>query len=388
MLYQFNSPQIVFGWDALRVLADLKGRRAAIITDGGVMEQFEVLDRATEFLSQAGLQVRIVGRVAREPFIDDVQPLVVALDAYQPDLVVALGGGSVMDAAKAAWLFYESPKLTWETAFAFAEQPDTYRSRLIAIPSTSGSGSEVSRVAVLIDPATRLKRLIMTPEIVPTMAVVDPALTATMPPGLTAQSGLDALTHAIEAVVATVTTEFSVALALRAIRLIFRNLPAAQQDHRPAREAMHLAATLASLAASNSTAGIVHGMDQVGPLLGVPHGLVCAILLPYTLVFNLDSARQAYAEMGAAIGLSQSSPAEQAREFGRKLVALERKLELPRSFKQAGVDEAAYFNNIETMVEATLISRAAQLSPRQPGAAEAATIFEQAYWGELPSWIT
>jgi alcohol dehydrogenase class IV len=296
----------------------------------------------------------------------------------------------VLDLAKAAWAFCEYPDLTWDQALALDGLPARPASatELVAVPTTSGTGSEVSRVAVLIDEATRLKRLIMSPAIVPDLAIVDPALAASMPPHLTAQSALDALTHAVEAAVAVVRNEFSAALALRAIRLIFAHLPAAcQGGDRAAREALHLAATLAGLAATNATAGLVHAMDQVGPLFGLPHGLVCAVLLPYTLVFNLEAAAEAYAEMGMAAGVPcRGDTLARARGFVQHLVALERAAGLPGSFAAAGVERATYGRAIPALVEATLVSRSAALSPRLPNKAEAEMVFVNAYEGNLPEW--
>jgi alcohol dehydrogenase class IV len=217
---------------------------------------------------------------------------------------------------------------------------------------------------------------------------VDPALAASMPPELTAHSALDALTHAIEAMVATLANDFSTALAMRAIRMIFKHLPAAHRSSEcQARDGLHRAATLAGLAATNSTAGLVHGMDQVGPLLGLPHGLVCAVLLPHTLAFNLTAAQSAYAEMGAALGLAAGSEEEHARSFLQAVVRLERAVGLPLSFADAGVAREAYETHIDTLISTTLASASSAHSPRLPAADEARQLFMDAFEGNLPEWM-
>lgn len=386
MLSQFHSPRILFGWDSLSEISKIAARRAALVTDK-TMQELGIVAQIQERFWRAGAELRVAGYVNREPYVNDVEPLIEALHADSPDAIVALGGGSVMDAAKTAWAFYENPALTWETAFVVnGISRRQGRAQFIAIPTTSGTGSEVSPVAVLIDSATRLKRLVMSPHLVPTLAILDPRLTLTMPNTLTAHAAFDALTHAVEALVTGVTNEFARANALHALRLIFEHLPDAYANGaRTAREKLHLAATMASLAISNSFAGLAHGMDQVGPLFHLPHGLVCAVLLPYTMTFNLDAAREAYAEMGAAIGIAAVGTAadstERARRFLRRVVELQARVSLPGSFQQAGVAERDYFAAMDTLVSAALASRSTQLSPRVPTAAEARSIFENAYWG-------
>lgn len=383
----YISPRLVFGWDALDELNNIRGTRVALVSDP-VMRELGILANIEQRLARN--ETRVVGCINREPYITDVEPIIHALLDMEPHVIVALGGGSVMDAAKAAWTFYENPSMDWQTAFSFngiAETPR--RAQFIAIPTTSGTGSEVSRVAVLIDPQTRMKRLVMSPYIVPTLAVLDPTLRLTMPPALTAHSAFDALTHAIEALVTRATNELARANALHAIRLIFDALPAAYvSGEHAAREKMHLAATLASLAVSNSMAGLAHGMDQIGPLFGVPHGLVCAILLPYTMAFNLLGACAAYAEMGAAIGVPQCGTCDRGAEFLRRVIGLEHALNLPTSFHKLGVHERDYFGAMDTLIAATLDSRSTQLGLRVPTADQAYDLFERAYWGHLPEWVS
>jgi alcohol dehydrogenase class IV len=383
-----NAP-LAFGWGSLAHLRQLPGRRAAIVTDDAAMEQLGFLEQAVGHLQQAGLATQVVARVAREPATIDVDAARLGVADFAPDWIVALGGGSVLDTAKALWVFCERPDLDWEAAFKFNGLPPMRRTRLVAVPSTSGTGSETSRVAVIVDAQTGMKRLIFSPEIIPTLAILDPALPAAMPPPLTAASAFDALSHAIEASLATIATEFTVSLALGAIRLIFRHLPASYHDADPrAREQMHYAATMAGMAINNSTAGLAHGMDQVGPLFGVPHGVVCAILLPYTLSFSLDAATARLAEMGRALGLPFEDERERAWAFLREYAALQQAVNLPLAFKDVGIAEDAYRAQLGPMIEAAQVSGSTRLGPKIPSADETRALFLRAYHGQLPEALT
>lgn len=384
MVSQSLSPRIIFGANALDELENLKTARAAIVADQ-CMHDLGFVAKVQENVARANGSPWVVGCVYREPYVEDVEPLVDGLREFKPDTIIALGGGSVMDAAKTAWAFYQDPTLDWQRAFTVnGVGASNGRAQFVAIPTTSGSGSEVSRVAVLIDGSTHLKRLVMSPHLTPQVAVLDPELALTMPRALTAHSAFDALTHAIEALVTRATNEFARANALYAITLIFEHLPNSYSDaERVAREKIQFAATMASMAVSNSMAGLVHGMDQVGPLFHLPHGLVCAILLPYTIAFHLDSARAEYSAMGRAIGAQRQDAGDCAREFLRRVIALARTVNIPSSFQEAGLAENEYFGAMETLVDATLESRSTQLSPRVPSALEARELFERAYWGQL-----
>lgn len=381
MIGAYAGPRVYYGWNALEALGEFRGTRAAIVSDEA-MRGLGYVTRIEEIFAAVGIETRTVGWVNREPLMADVMPPVNGLREYAPDLIVALGGGAVMDAAKAAWAFYEHPSLDWQTLFTpNGLAPFPGRAKFIAVPTTSGSGSEVSKVAVLIDGQTRLKQLVYSPHITPNAAILDPALTLTMPQTLTAHSGLDALTHAIEAMVTRATNEFSKANARHAVELIFGNLRGAfENNDRNAREKMHYAAALASMAVSNSFAGLAHGMDQVGPLFHLPHGLVCGVLLPYTIQFEMHAAQDVYAESGSVVGLMGSAQ-ERADGFLQQVVDLERAVNLPLSFAQCGIAETDYFGAMDVFVSAALESRSTQCCPRAPNVQEARELFERAYWG-------
>jgi alcohol dehydrogenase class IV len=382
--HYLNAP-FAFGWGSLEYLQKLEGSRAAIVTDDNAMEQFGFVDQAIQHLTTAGMTSRVVSRVAHEPTtvtIDNARP---AITDFNPDWIVAIGGGSVLDMAKALWVFCERPELSWEQAFQFNSLPPFDRIKLVAVPSTSGTGSETSRVAVITEKQSGMKRLIFSPEIIPTLAILDPNLPAKMPPELTAASAFDALSHAIESSIAAIAHEFTISMALSAIRLIFRYLPTAyHQPDRRSREQIHYAATLSGMAINNSTAGLAHAMDQVGPIFGIPHGIVCAVLMPYTLGFMLEASTDRFADMAQAVGRQADSKQDLAKAFLEELVILQRNVNLPTSFNTLGLREDAYLERMDDMISAAESSNSTQMSPGIPTAEEIGEIFLQAYYGRLP----
>jgi alcohol dehydrogenase class IV len=383
-----NAP-VAYGQGSLQYLEQLDGRRAAIVSDDQAMEELGFLEKTVACLKNAGMDTRVVARIAREPNTEDIDATKAAVIDFEPDWIVGLGGGSVLDSAKALWVFREQPDLSWDAAYQFNGLPPMRKSRLVAIPSTSGTGSETSRVSVIVDASTGMKRLIFSPELIPTLAILDPALPATMPPWLAASSAFDALSHAIESSVATISNEFTFSSALGAIRLIFKHLPASYlESDQCAREKVHYAATIAGIGINNSTAGLAHGMDQVGPLFGVPHGIVCAVLLPYTMAFLFEAATDKFAEMGRALGLAGGSEQDLARAFLTEFTVLQRKVGLPLAFKDLGISEQAFQLQLDDLVAAARVSGSTHLSPRIPSADEIHEMFLQSYYGRLSEELT
>jgi alcohol dehydrogenase class IV len=384
----FANAPLVYGRGSLSHLSRLNGHRAAVLTDDVAMESLGYLQQAMGYFEEAGIEVQIVARIGHEPTTADIDRCRVEVESLEPDWIIALGGGSVMDAAKAVWVFAEHPHLTWEQVFQFNQLPLIKDIRMAAIPTTSGTGSETSRVAVLVDGSTGMKKLIFSAEIIPSLAIIDPNLPSSMPPALTACTAFDALCHAIESNISNISTTFTSSMANAAIRMIFKFLPRAyHSSDAEARDRMHYASTIAGMAINNSTVGLAHAMDQIGPLFDISHGLVCAVLLPYTLAFVFDTAEARLAEMGRAIGLPESSETELASGFLQALVSLMKDVELPVGFAATGISEKHYFANIDTLTAATLESGSAQLAPRMPTADEAEHIFADAYFGRLPAEV-
>lgn len=380
----YNAP-LVYGWGSIEYLSQLTGQRAAIITDDAAMQELGFLEQIKSQLEKANIESRVVARIANEPTTKDIDAAKSTLNDFNPDWIVALGGGSVLDSAKALWVFCEYPEISWEEAFQFNTLKPLSKVKLAAIPSTSGTGSETSRVSVIVDSETDLKRLIFSKEIIPTLAILDPTFAQSMPPKLVAASAFDALSHAIEASIAVIASEFNASIANSSIRLIFKYLPASYNEKdRHAREQLHYAATLAGMSINNSTAGLAHAMDQVGPRFGIPHGIVCAVLLPYTLAFSMEAAVERLSEFGQSLGLPGQNEEELALSFVREIVKLIQLVELPLAFKDLGIPEDGFNAHLDTFIEAAQISGSTRLSPRIPSKEETRELFMQAYHGELP----
>lgn len=286
--HYFCSARIIFGWGCLDQLTNLAFPRVAVVTDRTSMEPLGFLERALTYLKQAGAKTEVLPSVEGEPELGTVLSRLDAVRAFAPDAIVALGGGSVIDVAKALRILYDHPNAHIEDYLTWFDLPWTERrTKLVAIPSTSGTGSETTIVAVFTDPKQKVKRLMMSRDLQADIAIVDPEIPSHMPPKLTAWTGMDCLAQAIESLVTTWATPFTQAMGLQAIRLAFENLRSAcRESTRESRERMHYASTISALSMTNSNAGLGHAMDQVGPQFNLHHGLTVAILLPYTIEFN------------------------------------------------------------------------------------------------------
>jgi alcohol dehydrogenase class IV len=356
------------------------------------MERLGVLARAVSYLEKAGAEVEIIEGVQPEPPIEDLEAYLEITFAFQPDLLVGLGGGSVIDSAKALWAIYEHPYLDRQELFKpYVSSPYPLprmgqHARLVAIPSTSGTGSETSAVAILIETQSRVKRVLLSNEIIPNIAIIDPDIPAHMSPTLTAHTGMDALTHALESAISPWSNDFSEPLAMRALNLIFRHLRAAYRgEDRDAREKMHYASTLAGMAINNSITGLAHGMDKIGQHFDLPHGLTCGILLPYTIAFGASEAKQHYARIGRSLGLEGRDEEELTLSLLRNLVELAGDIGIPRDFQEAGIEEGPFSEKIELVSEYALKAGPTIFSPKVPSRDELRQIYLDAFHGRLPA---
>ena len=275
--------QLMFGRGCLEFLSQLDTRRAMIVTGGSSMEKSGILGKVREYLARAGAETDVFSGVEPDPSFETVLKGAARFRAFEPDLIVALGGGSAMDAAKMMWVYYEHPELTSLQAVL---PPNPFpklrgRARLCCIPSTSGSASEVSRSVVITEGG--IKHGIGNMEMMPDIAILDPEVTATMPKAITAETGMDAMTHALEAYASTRANYLSDVLAIQAVRDIAAHLPRAYEDggDLTAREGMLNASMVAGLAFTNVSLGIVHSIAHtVGSFFHVPHGLALAVIYP------------------------------------------------------------------------------------------------------------
>jgi len=314
---RFTLPRDIYhGQNALETLKTLDGKRASVVVGGGSMKRFGFLDKVLAYLGEAGMEVDLIEGVEPDPSVETVMKGAEKMRGFQPDWIVAIGGGSPIDAAKAMWAFYEYPDTTFEeliTPFSFPKLRT--KARFCAIPSTSGTATEVTAFSVITDYAKGIKYPLADFNITPDVAIVDPALAETMPQKLTAHTGMDAMTHAIEAYVSTLHCDFTDPLALHAIKLISERLVDSYNGDKDARAQMHNAQCLAGMAFSNALLGIVHSMaHKTGAAYSgghIVHGCANAMYLPKVIAYNAKApgAEKRYGEIAAFIGLEPSSKA-------------------------------------------------------------------------------
>ena len=316
-MYRFTLPRDLYhGENALEALKTLEGTKAAIVVGGGSMKRFGFLDTIESYLKEAGMETILIEGVEPDPSVETVMRGAAVMQEFEPDVIVAVGGGSPIDAAKAMWAFYEYPETKFEdliTPFAFPTLRT--KAKFVAIPSTSGTATEVTAFAVITDYDKGIKYPLADFNITPDVAIVDPALAQTMPPKLTANTGMDALTHAIEAYVSTLHCDYTDPLALHAIKMIDENLVDSYNGDKEARNRMHNAQCLAGMAFSNALLGIVHSMaHKTGAAYSgghIVHGAANAMYLPKVIAYNAKEpeAEKRYGEIAAFIGLEPTSKA-------------------------------------------------------------------------------
>ena len=314
-MWNFCSPRIVFGEGALDVIDELKGKRALVITDSTLVE-LGLADRVKAHLDQAGIEMHVFDGVEPDPSVQMVRRGAEVAFDVSPDWIIGLGGGSPMDAAKAIWVLYERPDIEPAAINPFDDLGLRQKARLITIPTTGGTGAEVTWAIVLTDTDEQRKMGLGNRENIADIAIVDPVMAAGMPPQLTADTGLDALTHAVEGYTCAWHTDLSDGLCVKAARLVFENLllAVANGSDMVARERMHNAATCAGLGFGNAMAAIAHSMGHVlGSVFHIPHGRAVGLCLSYTIEFAARTAPERFAQMAAVLGISQAAGEEGAR---------------------------------------------------------------------------
>jgi len=383
-MWYFVSPEIVFGEGALDELDELQGRRALVVTDATLV-QLGLVDKVKAHLDKAGLETRIFDAVEPDPSVQTVRQGVEAAQDFKPDWIVGLGGGSPMDAAKAIWVLYERPDLHPAEINPFVHLGLRQKARLVTIPTTSGTGAEVTWGIVLTDTEEQRKMGLGNRENVADIAIVDPALAAGMPPQLTADTGLDALTHAVEGYTCTWHTDVTDGLCVSSARLIFENLPRAVADgsDMQARERMHNAASCAGLGFGNAMASMAHAMGHVlGATFHVPHGRAVAIFLPYTIEFAAREAPARFAELAGLLDGSQMRGEKAARALAERIRKLCRELGNPVGVAETGVEREPYEAQLDKMVDDAFNDTQIITAARAPSYDELRQLFLHAYEGK------
>ena len=386
---RFTLPRDIYhGKGCLEELKNLKGKKAFLVVGGGSMKRQGFLDKAVHYLKDGGMEVEVFEGVEPDPSVETVMRGAEAMRKFEPDWIVSMGGGSPIDAAKAMWAFYEYPETTFEdliTPFSFPELRQ--KARFAAIPSTSGTATEVTAFSVITNYQTGVKYPLADFNITPDVAIVDPDLVMGLPVKQVAYTGMDALTHAIEAYVSTLNGPFTDPLALQAIEMVLEYLPASYNGNTHAREEMHYAQCLAGMAFSNALLGIVHSMaHNTGAAFStghIPHGCANAIYLPYVIRYNAKDtvAADRYAEIARRMGLEGRSRQALINSLCAKINEFNEKLSIPKTLKEFGINEDEFKEKVDRIAELAVGDACTGSNPREIDPANMAKLLTCTYYG-------
>ncbi|OQA88960.1 MAG: Aldehyde-alcohol dehydrogenase [Lentisphaerae bacterium ADurb.Bin242] len=410
----FRVPEkVYFKYGCLReALRDLKedGRKRAFVVTDRFLDESGMLQGAIDTLEELGMKTEVFSDVAPDPTLDCARRGVERMNQFHPDTIVAIGGGSPMDAAKIMWLMYEHPDIHFEDiAMRFMDiRKRVFRfpklgtkATLVAIPTTSGTGSEVTPFAVITDEKTGVKYPLADYELTPDMAIIDTQLVMNMPKKLTAHSGIDALAHALEARVSILASEFTNGMAREAARLLFKYLPAAYENglkDEKAREKVHHASTIAGMAFANAFLGVCHSMaHKLGAAFHMPHGLANALLITEVIRFNATrkptkqgtfsqykcpEAVERYANLADFLQLGGKTEEEKVEKLIAAVEALKDRLAIPKTIREAGVPEKEFLAQLDELSEMAFDDQCTGANPRYPLITEIKEMYLRAYYGK------
>ena len=384
---RFTLPRDVYhGKGCLAELKNLKGKKAILVVGGGSMKRQGFLDKAVSYLKEAGMEVRLFEGVEPDPSVETVMKGAEVMREFEPDWIVSMGGGSPIDAAKAMWAFYEYPDTTFEELcipFNFPELRQ--KAKFCAIPTTSGTATEVTAFSVITNYQTGVKYPLADFNITPDVAIVDPELVEKLPVKQVAYTGMDALTHAIEAYVSTLNGPFTDPLALQAIEMVFDYLPASYNCDMDAREQMHYAQCLAGMAFSNALLGIVHSMaHKTGAAFStghIPHGCANAMYLPHVIEYNANNkeALERYAQIAQALGIEGKDAHEQVQGLINRLHELNTLLGIPHSMREFGVKEEEFNEKLPAFAHNAVLDACTGSNPNPIDDEKMADLFRCCY---------
>ena len=414
MLWFRVPPKVYFKYGSLPIaIRELAGKKRAFIVTDKPLFDLGVTAALEEVLEEIGITVNIFYDVEPDPSLETVERGLNVINTFNPDVIIAIGGGSPMDAAKIIWLLYEHPEIEFESlAMRFMDirkrvyelPPLGEKALMVCIPTTSGTGSEVTPFAVVTDRRNNIKYPLADYALTPSMAIVDPELVLNMPKKLTAYGGIDALTHALEAYVSVLASEYTNALAQDAIRLLFKYLPSSYHNGAKdpkAREKVHYAATMAGMAFANGFLGICHSMaHQLGAIFHIPHGLANALMISHVILYNATDApfKQAtfsqykypnvkwrYARIAHSLGLGGESETESVERLVLAIECLKREIGIPASIKEVIPEtEAEFMAKLDHLAEQAFDDQCTGANPRYPLIEDLKTLLIQAYHGNLP----
>jgi len=399
---RFTLPRDLYhGKGSLEMLKNLKGKKAVICVGGGSMKRFGFLDRAEGYLKEAGMEVRIIDGIEPDPSVETVMKGAEVMLDFEPDWIVAMGGGSPIDAAKAMWIKYEYPEVTFEDMCKVFGIPELRKkAHFCAIPSTSGTATEVTAFSIITDYQKGIKYPIADYEITPDVAIVDPDLAETMPQKLTAHTGMDAITHAVEAYVSTANSDYTDPLAVHAVEMIMADLVKSYNGDMEARDRMHNAQCLAGMAFTNALLGIVHSMaHKTGAIFAdygahIIHGAANAMYLPKVIAFNAkdETAKKRYGVLVDYMGICEKSASDDDKVAA--LIAYLRKmnddLKIPHCIKNYGADsypteqgfvpENVFLERLHDIAVNAIADACTGSNPRQPSVEEMEKLLKCCYY--------
>ena len=399
---RFTLPRdLYFGKGALENLKGLKGKKAIICVGGGSMKRFGFLDRAKAYLEEAGMEVTVFEGIESDPSVDTVMKGAAVMQDFGPDWIVAIGGGSPIDAAKAMWIKYEYPECTFEDMCKVFGIPELRRkAHFCAVSSTSGTATEVTAFSIITDYQKGIKYPIADFEITPDVAIVDPELAEAMPKKLVAHTGMDAMTHAIEAYVSTANSDYTDPLAIHAIEMIMKDLVPSYNGDMTARDHMHDAQCLAGMAFSNALLGIVHSMaHKTGAIFAdygahIIHGAANAMYLPKVIAFNAkdETAKKRYGVIMDYMGIADKADSDDVKV--EKLIAFLRgmndQLNIPHCIQHYGADsypceqgfvpEDVFLQRLPEIAKNAIADACTGSNPRQPSQEEMEKLLKCCYY--------
>ena len=385
---RFTLPRDLYhGKGALEALKTFKGKKAMICVGGGSMKRFGFLDRAEQYLKEAGMEVQLFEGIEPDPSVETVMKGAKAMMEFEPDWIIAMGGGSPIDAAKAMWIKYEYPDITFEDMCkVFGIPALRKKAHFCAISSTSGTATEVTAFSIITDYEKGIKYPIADFEITPDVAIVDPDLAETMPQKLVAHTGMDAMTHAIEAYVSTANCDFTDPLALHAIKMIQNDLVDSYNGDMAKRDSMHNAQCLAGMAFSNALLGIVHSMaHKTGAAYSgghIVHGCANAMYLPKVIKYNSKNpeADKRYAEIAAFLGLEPTTDALIAH-----IKNMNKQLDIPtciRDYEGGIIDEKEFLEKLPQVAELAVGDACTGSNPREITPAQMEKLLKCCFYDE------
>lgn len=385
--HQLQMPQFITGRGSIEFIATLGKKRIGVIRGGRSLND-QLKEKIEKLAADSGAEVRYLAQIRNEPYIEDIFRCIDEVREFEPDMILGIGGGSVLDTAKAIHLFYENPEMTFEAATIPYALPSLGKKAVhVAVPTTSGTGAEATSCAVFIDPETKTKKLLLDNTIIPHYAILDADTTDSLPASITVATGLDALTHSIEASTALNASAMTKAIAMEAAVDILENIEAAAkegemtEEKKMAREKMHIASSLAGVAITNSCTGLAHSYDHPGPTFSFAHGNICGLMLPYTMKYV--GVHPSYATIARRLGY-KGTDRELTQALMDYLLELMKKLNLKTSFKEFDIDREKYMEAAKIWARISLPAFATVVSPAEMTEEKGMALYAECYDGVYP----